>query len=379
MEKVLERCLEIASDPYKAVEAWKEEHGKKVIGCFPMDIPEELVHAADMLPVIMWESNEPITLGHARIMPFNCALTRSIVDDAMKGRLRFLDGMIFCDTCLEARGLPFIIERNAPPPFLEIFYFPPLLKSPTAEEFLVQNIEKLKRKLEEFAGRSISGEDLSRSIEIYNRNRALLRELYELRRRKPGILSAREMQAVLRAGMLLPKEEHNRLLEELLRELSSREPAPDGKVRVVLAGYLCYAPRTDVLDLLEQLGAVVVDDTLYVGFRSIAADTPAGEDPLRALARRLASPVPPCPTKVDLERDWIEYIVETARRSGAQGVVTLIAKFCPPLINYYSEVRRKMVEAGIPEVMLELEHELISLEQIRTRLQAFMETVRGGG
>ena len=75
-----------------------------------MHLPEELVHAAGMLPVMMWRSNELITLGHSRILPFNCGLSRSVVDDALKGKLDFMDGMVFYDTCLQPTGLPLIIS-----------------------------------------------------------------------------------------------------------------------------------------------------------------------------------------------------------------------------------------------------------------------------
>lgn len=377
MKEIIKKFLDVATDPYKSVSELKEKKKQKVLGCFPMDIPEELINAAGLLPVVLWESNELITIGHSRIMPFNCGLARSVVDDAMKGKLAFLDGMLFCDTCLQARNLPFIIERNSKLNYIEFFYLPPLLKSQVAKAYLLNNLRKLKMSLEEFSGQKITDDALSRSIETSNRNRALLRRVYELRQSKPGILRASEVKAIIQSGFLMAKDDHNALLEQLVPKLEAAPAPKTTGIRVALAGYLCFAPRTDMLNLIEDSGTTVVDDFVYVGSRYFANDVNPNGNPLEAIAKRFLNPVPPCPTKVDWESDWIDYIIEVYQRSKAQGVVTLIAKFCPPLINYYSEIRKKLASASIPEVLLEIEHELVSLEQAKTRLKAFVETIGG--
>jgi len=73
MKEILERLFMVSADPYKSVEGWKRKTGKKVIGVFPMWIPEEIIHAADILPAVIWRGNEPVTEGHAHLPPFNCA------------------------------------------------------------------------------------------------------------------------------------------------------------------------------------------------------------------------------------------------------------------------------------------------------------------
>jgi benzoyl-CoA reductase subunit C len=75
MEATLKKIFDVVNDPYTSIAQWKEETQKKVVGCMPMHLPEELVHAAGLLPVIFWRSNEPITLGHSHVYSFNCGLT----------------------------------------------------------------------------------------------------------------------------------------------------------------------------------------------------------------------------------------------------------------------------------------------------------------
>lgn len=375
MSEALRAFTEVAGNPYEKLEEWKERSGKKVIGVFPMHVPEEIIHASGMLPVLLWESDEAILLGHSRIMPYNCALSRSLIDDLLKHRIDFLDGLVFNDTCLQARGMPFIFSRNSNFGYMQAIYLPPMLPSPAARGFLVQNLRKLKSGVENFSGREISDEALRNSIKVYNRNRGLLRQLYQMRREKPGLLRAKEVTAVVRSSMSMLKEEHNELMEQLLADLKKKEQAADRRVKIHLSGAMCQAPRSDMLDLMEDVGMAIIDDDLWVGSRYFANEVAEGGDPIEALADRFLKRLPPCPTKVDWETDWGDYLVDRVKGNGAQGVVTLIVKYCPPHLCYYPDVKRKLVAAAIPEIYLEHEHEAVSLEGTRTRLEALLESI----
>ena len=377
MEDIMRKFENVSTDPYKSVAEAKERLRKKVIGCFPMHIPEEIIHAAGLLPVVMWESNEVITEGLSHILPFNCAIVRSVVDDAVKRKLAFLDGLIFYDTCMQVRGLPYTFERNMNLPYLEVIHLPPMLTNPVSKDFLVENLMVLKTSLEKLIGQEIKPEALKQSITTYNKNRKLLRRLYDLRRKKPGILRASEIASIVSSSMKMLKEEHNRLLEELLPLLEQKQVAKDSMTKIVLSGSNCMAPRKDVLDMVEDQRMVVVDDDFFVGPRYFANDAPEDLPPLEALAERYLKRTPPCPTKTDWETDWTDYIIDMVRRNKAQGVLTFRVKYCPPHAVYYPHIKRKLNEARVPELMFELEHEVYSFEPMKTRLQAFAETIGG--
>jgi len=365
----------LAAEPGANLIRWKERNGKKVIGCFPMDIPEEIVHASGMLPVVMWESNEPITLGHARISPYNCGIVRSVIDDGAKGKLDFLDGIVTYETCLQARHLDFILRKTGHRGHFMRIFLPGVVTSAAGRTFMVENLARLKEGLERFGGREVRPEDLRNSLLVYNENRGLLRRLYRLRSRTPGLLKAKEVASIVHSSMLMPKEEHNRLLRILLEDLEGRETKPVRKVRVILSGSLCEAPQPLILDLIEEAGMVVVDDDLYIGSRYFANDADIDLDPLDALAGRYLERIPPSPTKVDPDTDWGDYIVKMARENRAAGVISLVVKFCPPHLAYYPDIDRKVKGSGISALMLEMEHEVSSVEQVKTRLQAFRETL----
>jgi benzoyl-CoA reductase subunit C len=378
MEGVMNEFVKCTSDPYASVSQWREANKKKVIGVFPMWIPEEIIHAAGMLPVVMWRSNEAITWGYKHVPPYNCPMNKSVVDDAVKGKLKFMDGMVFLRECLQSQEVPYIVEKNACPPFEEYLYFPPIYHGDRASKDLTrEELEKLRRGIEEFGGGKITDDRLKESISIYNRNRSLLRKLYDIRRQKPGILRARDILRIVWSSMLMPKEEHNKLLESLLSGLEKNGYKPTKGKKVFLSGCLCIHPQLELLDMIEDLGMIVVDDDIYVGYRYFANDAEITDDPIGALVERHFIKTPVDPARGEIELHWGDELVNKAKKLKADGIITLLTKYCPPHLCYYPDIKEKLADAGIPEVLIEIEHEIISLEGIKTRLQSFKEMIGG--
>lgn len=377
-QDILSKFLLAAANPYEELRKWKESYGKMMIGCAPMYFPEELIHAAGILPAVIAESNEPVTTGYRHIYPFTCGFTRSVIDSAMKGIFNSFDGLVFLDTCLQLRTAMNILRRHLEVSYFEFVQFPMELRR--AREIalpeMTKELERLRGSLQEFAGRKIKDQAIEESISLYNKVRGQLRAIHDLRRTRPVLLGGREMSAVVLSSMLMPKEEYSQLLGNLLSELGGRSVRADG-VRLFVAGHPCHAPKQDILDLIEAVGGTVVDDDLYTGHKYYAKDAQANKpNPLEALAERYLN-MPPCPTKCDLERNWSEYLVEKVKVSQARGLVFLLPKQCEPYMFYYPDVKRALSTAGIPHLLIETEHEMISLQTDKTRLQAFVEMIKG--
>ncbi|MDP2953749.1 MAG: 2-hydroxyacyl-CoA dehydratase family protein, partial [Chloroflexota bacterium] len=376
----LQKFFDVVTDPYKAVKDWKASNpGKKVIGLTPMYLPDEIVHAAGMLPVTLWESNEPITMAHSHTTPFNCALSRSVLDDALKGKLDFLDGMVLYDTCLQIKGIPMVLKRNTRIPNITNIYLSVMVSSwkvGTVKPFNQDNLERMRERLGEIAGKKVSDEALRQSIKLYNRDRALLRQVYDFRRANPGALKAREVVAMVWSSMLMPKEEHVKLLESLVPKLKTRKAQGDKRVSVILAGHLCIAPRLEILDMIENEGANVVDDDIFVGWKYIALDAKETGNPVEALTDRFMQPDPHCPSKVDFEGHWGNNLVAMAKKAKAKGIIQVLVNFCPPHLCIYPDVKRRCADLGVPDALVQTEHEMTNLEPLRTRMAAFVETLR---
>ncbi len=372
----LTQFTEVAARPYEWLREWKKTHDKKLIGVSPMHFPEEIVHAAGMQPAVLQESDEPVTFGPSFIYPNFCAWSRGTLDLLAKEQLSLFDGLFFFDECVEVRAVRIIAGNRIPFPYYWLVQPPCTLRSPTAQVEAEETYGKLRAEMQRFVGHGVTDQNLEESILLYNKNRSLLRSLYDLRRAKAGALRAREMLAIVQASMVMPKEEHNGLLEKLLVQLEKREPSPDGKVRLFLSGHMCTAPKTDLLDMIEDAGGVVVDDDLYTGYRYFATDAPLNGNPIHALVKRYLTNFPPNPSRWDPDSDLAEYIIDVTKRNKAQGVIILAAKHCE-LHNWYCiHIRRMLTAAGIPQLMIETEHETVSLGPERTRIEAFLEMLR---
>ncbi len=373
-EGVFVKMRTLLEDPYSRARQEKEK-GRKIIGITPMHFPEELVHASGALPVILQETNEPITLGWSYSFPNLCAFARSNVDAAAKGKMDFLDGIVISDICMALRiGFSIVRQRTSLP--MIYTWWPSEYKFQRWYPIVSRRLERCRKALEEIVGKRIDDQSIQASIGLYNTNRQLLRQVYEIRSKKPGVLSCREMQELVVSSMVMPKEEHNRLLQELIPKLQNRKHSSDGKTRLFLSAHLCHRVKPDLLNLIEDMDAVVVGDDLYTGYRYYASEVPSNVPPMEAMMRRYFDSGLPCPTKCGPEADWADYIIKASSECGAQGVIFLMPKFCEPHMFYYPYLKDRLTDAGIPHTFVETEHSLLSLEGIKTRIEAFMEMLK---
>ncbi|MBU3914366.1 2-hydroxyacyl-CoA dehydratase family protein, partial [bacterium] len=116
---------------------------------------------------------------------------------------------------------------------------------------------------------------------------------------------------------------------------------------------------------------------LYHGYRFISTDIDIdqSDDPLKAIAANYLekNQEVPCPTRSDPSTDWPQYLVDSVRKHKAEQLIILMAKFCEPHMFFYPDIKEAMEEAQIPHLLIEFEHEVVSLEALRTRIEAFIE------
>lgn len=376
MQETLTRFSSIIDNPYERLARWKKQTKGKIFGCFPMHVPEELIHAEGILPIIILDSDEDITIADRYIQAYLCSLVLSKFDMVLRGKLDFLDGIVLPNICDFMEQLPDIWRIHlSTPPLWDLQLAAGDLHKPSVRRYLIDQFTDFKASLEESFGQEITDQRLRQSIAIYNRNRSLLSRLYQLRRANPGLFRAEDMVTVVTAGMLMPKEEHSELLTELLARAEGARPALNGKSRLVLTGNLCDQPAKGILELIDKLGVVIVDDDLYTGRRYFATQVDETLDPIEALVERYINDVP-CPTKSDTDKDWADYIITLARETKANGVLMLRVINCEPHGFDYPYLKDRLTQADIPLLMIETEHKL-SMEPVKTRVQAFIETLKG--
>jgi len=375
MKHTLKLLANVTDFPYSWLKQWKEETGRKVVGCFPMYVPEEIIHAAGLLPAVILGQEHQITLADNYLQPYICSPVRGSLDLSLKGGMDCLDGLVFPDICEPVQMISEVWNVHQPTSFFYNLMVPANTSANYSLSRLTQEFSRLKTALEKFVGRAITQKNLKDSIAIYNEHRRLLHRLYQLRREHPEQFKARDIAIVVASSMLMPKEEHNRLLGQLLGEAAAKAPASTKRARLVISGSFCDIPEVDILDLVEESGALVVDDDLYVGRRYFQTLVNEQEEPLVALARRYIEDVP-CPTKYHPDKDWAEYLLRLCQEVKADGVLIMLIKYCEPHALDYPRIKQHLSQASLPHLLIETDRSGAT-GQIRTRLQAFIEMLQG--
>lgn len=368
----------ISEDPHAYAENWKRKHQRKVIGTFPMNFPVELVHAAGALPVVVQDDRAPITLGRTLMYEFYCGYARSLTDQAATRKLGVFDAFFLVDHCVALLGAVDAMRFELPEQPVFLAQYTASMDEEWTPPEIRKKVESLQSQLEELCAVTIAKDGLANSIRLFNHNRQLLRQIYDLRRSGRTRITSAQMQMLVKSSMVMDIEEHTAILSSLVQSLKEEGTASPDLVRLHLSGHFCHGPRPELLDIIESCGAVVVDDDLYTGFRYISTDVPEVGDPVDALTRWYfdRNTNVPCATRAQKSVDWESYLLQSLKNSGAAGVVILMAKFCEPHMLYYPELRKALLRSQVPHLLIETEHEGLPAESIRVRMEAFLEQIR---
>ncbi|MBI4408870.1 MAG: 2-hydroxyacyl-CoA dehydratase, partial [Gemmatimonadetes bacterium] len=372
LDALLERCRELVEDPeHPTVHRWRAAGGK-VVGHFQVYFPEEIAHAAGLLPVKVRGGQVESRQADSHFGSYLCSILRSSLELVLSGRLP-LDLFVTHPICDAARNLAGIWGRNLPYP-ARILYLPQNANTAAAPYYLREEYGRLRAELEELAGRPVSTEDLRQSIEVFNQNRWLLRELYDVKRRTPWLLSVDEAYALVALGGLVPRETHNRVLTAALPLIQARSSRPQDKVRVVFEGGYCEQPPLDLLRVIGQ-SCYVVDDDLLIGLRWITSDVPTTGEPLLNLARAYFEKSSYSPVQHDLRKPKERMLLRRIRNAEAQAAIIAAAKMCEPGLDEQVAYARALDEAKIPYFVTEFEERMTGFEHLQVQLETFVENI----
>lgn len=379
LERTFEQCQDLIVDlSLKRVHRWKDQHrDAKVIGYFPVYAPVEIIHAAGMLPVGLSGGGDRLDIQHAdaRFGSFICSVIKTTLEMGMREHLKAFDGILFSSICDSARNLCFVMKRNFPDLYVNFLHLPHNPSSPASVDFLTSEYRRLIQELELLGGRKIAEIPLQHAISLYNRNRQLIRSLRALRMQKPHLLRAWESYLLVRAGNFMPVEEHNCLLAEALEQLVQRSGKPRDSIRVVVEGAFCEQPPLDLIKLVEDAGCYLVDDDFVIGRSWFVEDVPVTANPVRALAESYVNRAVYSSVRHDFRAPRWEGLADKVKRSQADAVLFLIAKFCEPAYFDYVLFKKKLEEIRVPHLLLEFEEKQFTFDRVRTEVETFVESL----
>ncbi|MFQ5826371.1 MAG: benzoyl-CoA reductase, bzd-type, subunit N [Dehalococcoidia bacterium] len=362
-------AFSVVDNRHEYAKKWKEQTGGRVVGVFCSYVPEELIYAAGALPVRVLGSHEPQDVAEPHIFSMFCPFSRDVLAQGLTGKYDYLDGIVHALSCIHLRQAFDSWQTHVPTSYGYFFPMPAHLQSPHAQQHLEFELQEFKGSLEEWTGKPITDTALDEAIEVYNRNRRLMRQVYELRKNTPPLVSGVEAMEMVLASMFMDKREHNQLLERWLEELPQRQNGIEPGIRLMVLG--SENDDREVLRLVESLGANVVIDDHCTGSRYFWSEVLPGEDRLAAIASRYIDR-PPCPSKDLVERRRFDHVLKLAEDYGVQGAILIQQKFCDPHEFDIPPLKALFEERSIPSLFLEFDM-TVPVGQIRTRIEAFLE------
>lgn len=372
LNAVLERLRDVLEDSeYPTVQRWRAGGGK-VIGHFQVYFPEEIVDAAGLLPLRVRGAQVEARQAEARFGSYLCSIVKTSLELALSKRIE-LEMFVSPPICDAARNLAAVWGRNFTYP-CEILYLPQNADSPHAITYLRHEYDRLRRSVELIAGRGITDDDLRQSIEVFNENRRLLRELYALKRQRPWLLPADDAYVLTAIGGCITREEHNALLLAMLPQIEARTTRAQDRLRVVFEGGFCEQPPIDLLRTIAQ-SCYVVDDDLLIGLRWIVEDVDTTGDPLHNLAEAYLERSTYSPVQHDPRKPKEKMLIERIRNAGAGAAIVTAAKMCEPGLDEQVTYGKALDEAGIPYFVSEFEESTTTFDGLQIQLETFVENV----
>ncbi len=358
--------------------------GKKVVGWLNYNVPEELIHAFNLIPVHLGSggSERLVELGSRYISVMNCVFTRQTVGLFAERKDPFIqnvDLVVVDVTCKQLYRVAEIIQHYFEVR-TEIIGVPYNSDVPAGKEYFRNEIKAFVAKLAEFTGRDIDDQKLRASIILYNDIRDAIRKLYYWQAKPVAPISWRDVYEVVHAGYFLDKENYLRLLQELLQELDNAAPAEEVSPtapRILLTGSIIPPGDRKIFGILENIGTRVVADDLWSGFGP-HFDLKIDELNVAGIADSYLSRHPHASLpNLDLQSDRrLKNLLHLIKEFGVDGVLFHSLRYCDSFTFKANETKNVLQKASIPFLEIHTEYAGSDFEAIRTRAEAFAEVLK---
>jgi benzoyl-CoA reductase/2-hydroxyglutaryl-CoA dehydratase subunit BcrC/BadD/HgdB len=356
--------------------------GRKVLGTFCVFVPEELVLAADAVCVGLCAGAEIGKEAAEKILPRNtCALIKSFVGFKLSRLCPYIES---CDlvvgetTCDGKKKAYEIFEEYAPVYVMEI----PQMKQACDRDLWKAEVRRFKERIEEIAGKEITAARLKEAIKLVNRRRQVLQRLNQLRAAVPTPISGRDVLLINQISFYDDPVRFTAKIGELCDELEKRIKAGEGVAppetpRLMLSGCPMAVPNWKLPFIVESSGAVIVGEESCIGTRNIRDLVDESGDSLEELLDALVDRY----MRIDCacftpNQERLHNVVSMAKELEVKGVIHFALNFCQPYAIEAFKVSKALEAAGIPMLSIETDYSMEDVEQLKARVEAFLEMVR---
>lgn len=381
LDAILKECEELAFDlNFSRAKKWKAEHKDRIlVGYLPIYIPREIIHAASGLPVGIMGAGDrkQIIKGDAYYQSYICHLPRGIIEMALDTNLSGFDGFLFPAICDCVRNLSGMFKLSHKGKFQRYFDYPQNFDPFVGGTFYVQEMEKVMEDMYNINKVKVTEENINEAIILYNRNRKLIEEIYNIRQQYPWRLSAVETYFILRAGITIPVEEHNKILDQVLVYINEERGEPMDNIRVVVSGSFCEQPPVGLIKSIEMAGCYIVDDDFMLGSRWIQGEiNSAADNSLKSLANAYINQSTFSSAYYDVGNPKGKRLVELAKARNADGIIFSAASFCDPALLDRPQMQKECDEAGIPHINFQFHENTGQFKVIKEQAGTFSDSIK---
>ncbi len=381
LEKLIEECSKQAFDlNFTHAKKWKSgDKTRALVGYLPIYFPREIAHAMNALSVGIMGAGDrkQIIRGDAYYQSYICHLPRGVIEMALDGSLDEFDGFVFPAICDCVRNLSGMYKLAGKGKFQRYFDYPQNFDAAIGGVFYRQELEKIIDDISAVNGMKLSIENLNHSIKLFNKNRELIEKIYDIRQEYPWRLSALETYYIVRAGMVITVEEHNKILEDVISCLSADRGEPMDNIRVVISGSFCEQPPAGLIKSIEMAGCYIVDDDFLLGSRWIQGSVAGNSNnPLGELVSAYLNKSTFSSAVYDVGNPKGKRLVELAKKRKADGVIFSAASFCDPALLDRPEMQKECDAAGIPHINFQYHENTGQFKVIKEQAGTFSDSIK---
>jgi len=381
LDELIKECKSYAFDlHFNRAKEWKEEkEGRVLVGYMPIYFPREIIHAAGAMPVGIFGGGDSkqIIKGDAYYQSYICHIPRSIMEIALDKHLDHIDGFIFPSICDVIRNLSGIFKQKKIGKFVKYMDFPQNFLPEIGGVFYQQEMQHVLKYIKELNGIEVTNEALNHSISLYNKNRQLIEFIYDIRQNYPWRMSIEDVYCVVRAGTVIPVEEHNALLEQICAYIKEDIGTPQDKIKVVVSGAFCEQPALGLIRAIEEAGCYVVDDDYMLGSRMILGDIDTKTDkPLAAISNAYINQSQYSSSIYDVHNPKENRLAKIVEDRGADGVIFAAASFCDPSLLDAPIFQNAFDKMGIRYIAFQYSENINQYKVIKEQVGTFSDSIK---
>lgn len=296
---------------------------------------------------------------------------------ALDKHMDHFDGFIFPSICDVIRNLSGIFKQHKIGKFVKYMDFPQNFLPQIGGVFYQQEMEHVLHYIKEINGVEVTTEMLNDSINLYNKNRRLIAFIYDIRQKYPWRLSIEDVYHIVRAGTVIPVEEHNEILEQVCTHIKENIGVPQDKIKVVVSGAFCEQPAVGLIKAIEEAGCYVVDDDYMLGSRMILGDIDATTNkPLEAISNSYIKQSQYSSSIYDVDNPKEYRLAKIVKDRGANGVIFASASFCDPSLLDAPIFQNAFNKLGIRYIAFQYSENINQFKVIKEQVGAFSDSIK---